>query len=72
MILSSSENTGLFLSLPSANKHYNIKVFLSVVRYRHILLERGNTQNILHELPTIRCQQSQRKEGGSCGEIITR
>lgn len=43
MILGSSENTGLFLSLPSDNKHYSIKVFLSVMKYGHKLLEPGNT-----------------------------
>lgn len=55
------QSTGLFLSLPSDNKHYSIKVVLSVMRYRwHKLLELGNTQDVLHELPTIRCQQSHR------------
>lgn len=72
MILSSSENTGLFPSLPSDSKHYSINISLSVLKYRHKLLEPGNTQDVLHELPTIRCQPSHRNEGGSCREIITR
>lgn len=72
MILSFSENMGLCLSVPSDNKHQSIKVFLPVIRYRHKLLEPGNIQDVLHEVPTIRCQQSHRNEGGSCREIITR
>lgn len=43
-----------------------------MLRYRHRLLEPGNTQDVLHELPTIRCQQSHRNKGGSWREISTR